>query len=102
MSTHLEPISPQGDRILFGLSAVRNLGDGAICQLIASREADGPFASLAELCDRLPSSVLNRRGLESLIHCGAMDALEPSANRAQLMADLDFVTRLGIVTSEGS
>ena len=83
--------TPQGDRILFGLSAVRNLGDGAICQLIASREADGPFASLAELCDRLPSSVLNRRGLESLIHCGAMDALEPSANRAQLMADLDLL-----------
>ena len=83
--------TPQGDRILFGLSAVRNLGDGAIRHLIASRESDGPFASLADLCDRLPSSVLNRRGLESLIHCGAMDALEPSANRAQLMADLDLL-----------
>ncbi|NDD44793.1 MAG: DNA polymerase III subunit alpha, partial [Synechococcaceae bacterium WB9_4xB_025] len=74
--------TPTGERILFGLSAVRNLGDGAIRQLIASREADGPFQSLADLCDRLPSSVLNRRSLESLIHCGAMDALEPQANRA--------------------
>ena len=83
--------TPQGDRILFGLSAVRNLGDGAIRQLITSRDSDGPFSSLAELCDRLPSSILNRRGLESLIHCGAMDALEPSANRAQLMADLDLL-----------
>jgi DNA polymerase-3 subunit alpha len=34
---------------------------------------------------------MNRRALESLIHCGALDALEPSANRAQLMADLDLV-----------
>lgn len=83
--------TPQGDRILFGLSAVRNLGDGAIRQLIASRDSDGSFASLADVCDRLPSSVLNRRGLESLIHCGAMDALEPNANRAQLMADLDLL-----------
>lgn len=83
--------TPKGDRILFGLSAVRNLGDGAIRQLIASRDSEGPFASLADVCDRLPSSVLNRRGLESLIHCGAMDALEPSANRAQLMADLDLL-----------
>ena len=83
--------TPTGDRILFGLSAVRNLGDGAIRHLIASRKEDGPFQSLADLCDRLPSSVLNRRSLESLIHCGALDALEPEANRAQLMADLDLL-----------
>ena len=83
--------TPNGDRILFGLSAVRNLGDGAIRQLIAARESDGPFRSLADICDRIPSSVLNRRGLESLIHCGALDAMDPAANRAQLMADLDLL-----------
>ena len=83
--------TPRDQRILFGLSAVRNLGDGAIRALIHSREADGPFESLADLCDRVPSSVINRRSLESLIHCGAMDALEPEANRAQLIADLDLL-----------
>jgi len=83
--------TPTGTRILFGLSAVRNLGDGAIRHLITSRESDGPFESLADICDRLPSSVLNRRSLESLIHCGALDALEPNANRAQLVADLDLL-----------
>lgn len=83
--------TPVGDRILFGLSAVRNLGDGAIRTLIEARSSDGPFRSLAELCDRIPGSTLNRRSLESLIHCGALDALEPSANRAQLMADLDLI-----------
>lgn len=80
--------TPTGERILFGLSAVRHLGDGAIRTLLQKRESDGPFRSLADLCDRLPSSVLNRRSLEALIHCGALDALEPAANRAQLMADL--------------
>ncbi len=83
--------TPTGEKILFGLSAVRNLGDGAIRQLIQARDTDGSFRSLADLCDRLPSSVLNRRGLESLIHCGALDALDAQANRAQLMADLDLL-----------
>ncbi|MCP9791518.1 DNA polymerase III subunit alpha [Vulcanococcus limneticus Candia 3F8] len=83
--------TPVGERILFGLSAVRNLGDGAIRALLENRQADGPFRSLADLCDRLPGPTLNRRALESLIHCGAMDGLEPNANRAQLMADLDLI-----------
>ncbi|MEY4297417.1 MAG: hypothetical protein RLZZ423_596, partial [Cyanobacteriota bacterium] len=83
--------TPVGERILFGLSAVRNLGDGAIRALIEARSGEGPFRSLADLCDRIPGTTLNRRSLESLIHCGALDALEPSANRAQLMADLDLI-----------
>ncbi len=83
--------TPKGEKILFGLSAVRNLGEGAIRQLLEARVQDGPFASLADLCDRIPTTLMNRRALESLIHCGALDGLEPSANRAQLMADLDLV-----------
>ncbi|SBO42401.1 DNA polymerase III subunit alpha [Cyanobium sp. NIES-981] len=83
--------TPVGGRILFGLSAVRNLGDGAIRQLIEARQSDGPYRSLADLCDRIPGQQLNRRALEALIHSGALDALEPSGNRAQLMADLDLI-----------
>jgi len=83
--------TPVGKKILFGLSAIRNLGDGAIRQLIEARSSGGPFLHLADLCDRIPGQQLNRRALESLIHCGALDALEPKANRAQLMADLDLV-----------
>ena len=60
--------------------------------LIASRQSDGPFTSLAELCDRMAGiGQLNRRAIESLIHSGALDALEPDGNRAQLMADLDLL-----------
>ncbi len=83
--------TPEGRRILFGLSAVRNLGEGAIHALLDNRRKDGPFSSLADLCDRLASSSLaNRRAMESLIHCGALDSLHPSGNRAQLVADLDL------------
>ena len=83
--------TPHGDCILFGLSAVRNLSGAVIRQLVYSRDSDGLFRSLADLCDRLPSTVLNRRSLESLVHCGALDNLDQTANRAQLIADLDLV-----------
>ncbi len=83
--------TPQENYILFGLSAIRNLGEGAIKELIRIRATEGHFESLADLCDRIPSNILNRRSLESLIHCGALDTLEPNANRAQLIADLDLI-----------
>ncbi len=83
--------TPSGDKILFGLSAVKNIGEGAIKVLIEFREKDGPYLSLANFCDRIPLNVLNRRGLESLIHCGALDSLEPKANRAQMISDLDLL-----------
>ena len=60
--------TPTKNSILFGLSAVKNIGDSAIRELIRSREEEGPFSSLADLCDRIPPNVLNRRTLESLIH----------------------------------
>ncbi len=77
------------DQILFGLSAIKNLGESAIRNIIENRNKKGNFESLADLCDRLPSNLLNKRNIESLIHCGALD--EFSKNRAQLFADLEHV-----------
>ena len=82
--------TPKDKRILFGLSAIKNLGDNAINYLIKSRKNDGLFNSLADICDRIPSSILNRRGLEALIYCGALDNFSSNSNRAQLIADLDI------------
>ena len=79
------------DQILFGLSAIKNLGDSAIRKIIDNRKKFGNFKSLSDLCDRLPSNVLNKRNLESLIHCGALDEFSDNNNRAQLLADLEFV-----------
>jgi DNA polymerase-3 subunit alpha len=81
--------TPAGNRILFGLGAVRNVGLGAIETILASRAKDGPFKALAELCDRIDLRSVNRRALESLIHAGAFDSLE--GNRRQLINDLEFV-----------
>jgi len=89
--------TPMSGSILFGLSAVRNVGLGAIECILSVREEGGPFKSLADLCDRISSSQkagidsrsVNRRALEALIHCGAFDNLEP--NRNQLLHDLELV-----------
>ena len=82
----------KGNQILFGLSAIKNLGDSAIRNIISNRNELGTFKSLADLCDRLPVNVLNKRNLESLIHCGALDEFSSTKNRAQLLADLEHVT----------
>lgn len=85
----LVDFTPEGKSILFGLSAVRNLGLGAIECILKAREADGPFKSLAELCDRITLQAVNRRALEALVLSGALDTIDP--NRNQLMQDLPLV-----------
>jgi DNA polymerase-3 subunit alpha len=81
--------TPIQDRILFGLSAVRNVGQGAIAHILEARNQNGSFQSLGDLCDRIDTHVVNRRALEALIQAGALDPIEP--NRHQLMADLELV-----------
>ncbi len=81
--------TPTGESILFGLNAVRNVGQSAVEALLASRAEKGEFKSLADLCDRIDSRAINRRALESLIYCGAFDNVEP--NRSQLIQDLELV-----------
>jgi DNA polymerase III subunit alpha len=81
--------TPSDGTILFGLSAVRNVGMGAIESIIASREEKGPFTSLADLCDRVDTRQLNKRAIESLVHCGAFDSINP--NRHQTFKDLEIV-----------
>ncbi|MFS8906864.1 DNA polymerase III subunit alpha, partial [Synechococcus sp. OH2] len=79
--------TPQGSSILFGLGAVKNVGEGAIQNILAARQAGGPFTSLADFCQRVDLRLVNRRAIESLICAGAFDCISP--NRKQLMVDLD-------------
>jgi DNA polymerase-3 subunit alpha len=68
--------------ILFGLSAVKNIGDNAIHAILTEREANGRFHSLADLCDRINLHTVNSRALEALIKCGALDGLNPNRKQA--------------------
>jgi DNA polymerase-3 subunit alpha len=59
--------------IIFGLSAVRNVGVGLVELIVAEREANGPFADFYDFCQRVDTQVLNKRTVESLIKAGAFD-----------------------------
>ncbi len=61
--------------IVFGLSAVRNVGAGLVGLLVAEREANGPFADFYDFCERVDYQVLNKKTIESLIKAGAFDSL---------------------------
>jgi DNA polymerase III subunit alpha len=61
-------------KIRFGLNAVKNVGEGAAAAIVAAREDGGAFASLWELTERVDPTLLNKRALESLIKCGALDS----------------------------
>ena len=77
------------NNILFGLSAVKNLGQGAIENILHARSSDGEFKSLADFCERVELRTVNRRALETLIYCGAFDLLQ--SNRRQLINDVDVI-----------
>jgi DNA polymerase-3 subunit alpha len=59
--------------IVFGLSAVRNVGEGLVAHIVAERAADGPFTDFYDFCQRVDTQVLNKRTVESLIKAGAFD-----------------------------
>ena len=61
------------DTILYGLGAIKGVGRGAVESLIADRDANGPYTSLAAFCRRVDHEKINRRTLEAMVKSGAMD-----------------------------
>ncbi len=70
--------------ITFGLSAIRNVGEGLVELLLGERDASGTFQSFHDFVERVPEPVLNKRTVESLIKAGAFDSLG-HARRGLLM-----------------
>ncbi len=74
--------TPSDQSIIFGLSAIKNVGEGAIEHLLAVRQEGGEFKSFPDLCDRINLQMVNSRALEALIKCGALDKLNPNRKQA--------------------
>lgn len=81
-----------GGKIRFGLAAVKNVGLKAMESLIEERERNGPFRDLLEFCKRIEGSKINRRVLEGLIECGALDFT--GIYRSRLFAGLGDALRI--------
>lgn len=74
-------------RIVYGLGAVKGLGEGPVESILEARAEGGPFKNLFDFCDRVDLRKVNKRALEALIYAGALDNIGPS--RARLMASIE-------------
>lgn len=79
--------------IRFGLLAVKNIGSLAI-ESIKENRKDGRYDSLFDFCERVDLRLVNRKVIESLIKCGAMDCF--GVYRSQLVAVLDQAIEQGV------
>jgi DNA polymerase-3 subunit alpha len=73
--------------IRFGLDAVKNVGSAAVDAIVAAREDGGPFASLWDFCRRVDVRAVNKKAIEALVKCGALDST--GATRAGMLAVLE-------------
>src|SRR5262249_7260251 len=76
-----------GGVIHFGLNAVKNVGEAAADAIVRARAEGGPFTSIWELTERVDPQMLNKRALESLVKCGALDSTD--ATRMGMLAALE-------------
>ena len=64
-----------GDELRYGLGAIKGVGHGAVSSILQEREANGPYESFFDLCERLDFRQVNRKVVEALIKGGALDCL---------------------------
>ena len=79
-----------GDKIRFGLTAVKNVGEAAISSVLKVREKEGKFSSVFDFCTRVDLRTVNKRIIESLVKCGAFDSLV--GNRSQNLVAINEAT----------
>ncbi|MBT3585170.1 MAG: DNA polymerase III subunit alpha, partial [Halobacteriovoraceae bacterium] len=75
----------------FGAGAVKNVGEGAVENMIAEREENGPYLGFFDFCERVDLRSMNKRGIESLIKVGAFDGCEKSLNRRTMLENSETV-----------
>lgn len=78
-----------GEGVRFGLLAVKNLGRGIIRDIINERQMNGKYKGFTDFCKRAYGRELNKRTLESLIKCGALDSF--SVNRRQMLSGYESI-----------
>jgi DNA polymerase-3 subunit alpha len=80
------------NQVIYGLGAIKGVGESAIDGIVEAQEEGGKFKGLLDFCRRIDLKRANKRVLEALIHCGALDKM--GENRATLMKQLPSAIRL--------
>lgn len=83
INTGVAEFSVKDGKIVYGLSAIKNIGRNVIDLVVNEREANGPYKSIQDFLERMPGKEVNKRAIENLILAGAFDTME--GNRRQKM-----------------
>jgi DNA polymerase-3 subunit alpha len=83
--------------VRFGLNAIKNVGHNIVKAIVEERKKNGSYQSIADFIERVESRDLNKKSLESLIKCGALDQF---ADRNQLLASTEHLLSLARETQK--
>ena len=90
-------VGEQG-QVIYGLGAIKGLGEGPVENIIQSREQGGAFTDLFDFCARVDGRKVNKRALEALIRSGALDEIGPQGEigyrRAVMLAAMDQALKM--------
>lgn len=82
------------NRILMGLSFIKNVGKGAVVSFCKERDENGKYKSFFEFCIRADNKLINKKTIESLIYAGAFDSIEPNRKKLHINFE-DILNRYG-------
>lgn len=84
--------------VVYGLGAIKGLGEGPVESILAARSKGGPFKDLFDFCNRIDGRKVNKRALEALIRSGALDRIgpndDPGYSRAVMLAAMEEAVKL--------
>lgn len=66
------------DQIIYGLGAIKGVGEGPVEAIVKARRSGGPFKDLFDFCERIDPKKVNKRAIEALIKAGALDTIGPN------------------------
>ena len=86
------------NNVIYGLGAIKGLGEGPVENILAARNEGGPFKDIFDFCARVDGRKVNKRALEALIRSGAFDEIGPEGEigyrRAVMLAAMDEAVKL--------
>lgn len=77
-----------GEDISFGMGAIKGVGESAVQAMVEEREANGPYKSIFDLCERVDPKAMTKGNLETLIKAGALDSFGPNREQHTLAVEM--------------
>ena len=98
INSSLKDFTVEDNDIVFGLVAIKSVGDAAIDEIVAAREKGGSFTSIQDFCERVNTKLVSKRAIESLIMSGAFDSID--THRARLFENVELAMKASQAAQE--